>query len=222
MKTKHIFQMQPHFPPGIYLAVGFIIFVITLIINHSLNLKVAILFFVTCLLLAIVIWQSIYSQRLGFTLTSSHFQQHFYRGGWVLRWQNIKRIHSLEYNLNGFTVPIRWIGIEIKDYQAFIDKISPKVMTKLLLQQRSLLYLGLKQHGRLHELEKHIMNDTIYTYSNGRKVKGLQAIFANRMAIQKQVWGYEVFISENDLTIPKDELVGLARRYLAASWDEAE
>uniref|UniRef100_A0A5Q0TFX2 DUF2982 domain-containing protein n=1 Tax=Vibrio algicola TaxID=2662262 RepID=A0A5Q0TFX2_9VIBR len=36
-----------------------------------------------------------------------------------------------------------WVGIGIKDHQPFINSISPKVITKILIEQRSLLYLGL-------------------------------------------------------------------------------
>ncbi len=135
----------------------------------------------------------------------------------MLRWHNIKRVDALNYSIQGWTTSIPWVGVEIKDYQAFISTISPKVITQILLHQRSLLFLGLKQYGRQHELEDHVINDKPFIYSDGSNVKGLKAMLANRMMIQRQLWGYDLFIAESDIITSKEEFVGLARHYLAAS-----
>lgn len=220
MQTKHLFQAQPRLPTWFQYLLWALILIITFFIDSHLNTKVAALFFIASLLSVLAIKEYVYSQKLGFSLTDSHFQQHFYRGGWVLRWQNIRRIDVIEYQHQDWTTPLPWVGIDIKNYQPFIEKMSPKIITKVLLHQRGLLYLGLKQNNRQRELEDHIMDDKPFVYPNGECAKGLQAMLANRMALQKQLWGYDFFISESDMTIPKDELVGLARRYLAASHNQ--
>ncbi|WP_105901986.1 DUF2982 domain-containing protein [Vibrio gangliei] len=217
MQTKHLFQPQPQISKWLLYLIWALLISLTFYIDSKLNTKVAGLFFISCLLFIIAIKEYVYSQQLGLTLTESHFQQHFYRGGWVLQWSNVRRIGVVEYQIQDWTTSIPWVGIEIKNYQPFIEKMSPKIITKILLHQRGLLYLGLKQHGRQAELEDHILNDKHYVYQDGTTAKGLQAMMANRMALQKQLWGYDIFISENDLTIAKDDLVGIARRYLAAS-----
>lgn len=217
MPTKHLFYPQPRLPLWSLYLLWACLLMVSFAIDSQLNSKVAGLFFLTCLIIGLAIKHYVYGQKLGFTLTETHFQQHLYKGGWVLRWHNIKRIDTLDYSIQGWTTSIPWIGIEIKDYQAFISTISPKVITQILLHQRSLLFLGLKQHSRQHELEDHIINDKPFLYSDGSDVKGLKAMLANRMTIQKQLWGYDLFIAESDVIISKEEFVGLARRYLAAS-----
>ncbi len=46
------------------------------------------------------------------------------------------------------------------------------------------------------------------------------AMLANRMQHQRNFYGFDVFISENDLDRSADEFIGLARRYLAAAKPE--
>lgn len=217
MPTKHLFYPQPRLPILFQYILWACILMASFIIDNHVNGKVAGLFFILCIILGFIIKHYLYSQKLGFTFTSSHFQQHLYKGGWVLRWHNIKRIDMLDYSIQDWKTSIPWIGVEIKDYQDFVCSISPKVITQMLLHQRSLLYLGLKQHNRQHELENHVINDKPFLYSDGYYAKGLQAMLVNRMVIQRQLWGYDLFISENDTLKTKEEFVGLARRYLAAS-----
>ncbi|GHW06799.1 hypothetical protein VCSRO149_0608 [Vibrio cholerae] len=45
-------------------------------------------------------------------------------------------------------------------------------------------------------------------------------MLANRMQYQRDFFGYDIFISEQDLDRSAEEFVGLARRYLAAAEPE--
>lgn len=57
-------------------------------------------------------------------------------------------------------------------------------------------------------------------YAEGKQYTGLQAMLANRMQYQRDFFGYDIFISEQDLDRSAEEFVGLARRYLAAAEPE--
>ena len=217
MQTTHLFQPQPHIPLWLKYTVWAAILIISFIIENLTNLKVASLFFVSILLILFALGQYVYGQNLGFTFTETHFQQHLFKGGWVLHWTNMKRIDECKYDFQGWCTPIPWIGIEIKDYQSCIERMSPKIITQILLHQRSLLLLGLKQHGRQREFEDHVMKNPPYLLPSGKRLLGLQAMLAHRMAIQKELWGFDLFIAEGDLIKPKEEFIGMARRYLAAS-----
>ena len=53
---------------------------------------------------------------VGYTLTATHFQQHFSKGGWVVSWHNISKIGVCQYHQEGWYQPLPWIGIKLKDY----------------------------------------------------------------------------------------------------------
>ncbi|SON48330.1 DUF2982 domain-containing protein [Vibrio tapetis] len=155
--------------------------------------------------------------RVRFTMTDTHFQQHLFKGGWVVTWSNISEISLCHYQKDGWCEPMPWIGIRLKDYSPYINSICPRITTQILLEQRALLYLGAKQKGELSKFEDMVLNGDPHISSSGEQFRGLAAMMANRMRYQRQYWGYDLFISESDLDRPIEEFVGLTRRYLAAS-----
>ncbi len=100
--------------------------------------------------------------RVMFTLTPTHFQQHFYKGGWVLKWSNIQKIGLCTYEQDGWHQPLPWIGIKVKDYSPYLDSICPKITCELLLSQRALLYLGAKQAGKESNFEDMVLDSSHY------------------------------------------------------------
>lgn len=154
---------------------------------------------------------------VAYTLTATHFQQHFYKGGWVLQWHNISKIDICQCQHQGWYQPLPWIGIRLKHYSPFLDSICPRITTEMLLSQRPLLYVGLQQQQQVTQFEDIVLDPSPYVTSNGEQYIGLQAMLANRMHYQRQFFGYDVFISTSDLDRPAEEFVGLLRRYLAAS-----
>lgn len=150
------------------------------------------------------------------TLTATHFQQHLFKGGWVVKWSNIQKIGLCSYNNDGWHQPLPWIGIKLKHYSPYLDSICPRIATEILLSQRALLYLGAKQHAENHRFEDIVLDSKMYRSSKGDTFYGLQAMLANRMHYQRKYFDYDIFISAHDLDRSADEFVGLARRYLAA------
>lgn len=152
-----------------------------------------------------------------FTLTASHFQQHLFKGGWVLKWNNIQKIGICHYDQEGWQQPLPWIGIKIKNYSPYLESICPRTATEILLSQRALLYLGARQHHQSERFEEIVLDSQSYRNSSGKEFKGLQAMLANRMRYQREYFDYDIFISANDLDRDAKDFVGLARRYLAAA-----
>ncbi|EDP57129.1 DUF2982 domain-containing protein [Vibrio sp. AND4] len=155
--------------------------------------------------------------QVTFTLTESHFQQHLFKGGWVLRWTNIDRIGICTHEQEGWHQPLPWIGIRLKHYSPYLNAICPRIATEILLGQRALLYLGAKQSNSETSFEDIVLDPAPYFDQNGIHYEGLLAMLANRMKYQRDFYGYDVFISANDLDREAEEFVGLARRYLAAA-----
>jgi len=155
--------------------------------------------------------------RVGFTMTDTHFQQHLFKGGWVVKWNNISDIGICQYQQDGWCQPIPWVGIRLKEYSPYLESICPRICTQILLEQRALLYLGVKQAGKAQEFEDMVLDSHDYTTSKGETVTGLSAMLANRMRYQRAYWGYDIFIAEADLDRSLEEFVGLTRRFLAAA-----
>ncbi|MEZ8101479.1 DUF2982 domain-containing protein [Vibrio bivalvicida] len=152
-----------------------------------------------------------------FTLTATHFQQHLFKGGWVIKWTNVQKIGICTYEQEGWHQSLPWIGIKLKHYSPYLTSICPRVATEILLSQRALLYLGAKQHQQGQDFEDIVLDSHAYLNSDGREFKGLLAMLANRMRYQREYYDYDIFISTNDLDRSPEEFVGLLRRYLAAA-----
>ncbi|GAM75464.1 hypothetical protein JCM19241_3376 [Vibrio ishigakensis] len=72
---------------------------------------------------------------IKFTITNTHFQQHTYKGGWVLQWRNIGNLGRC-ISKDPTAEPLPWIGIKLSEPDRFINSISPRVISEILLQQR--------------------------------------------------------------------------------------
>ncbi len=155
--------------------------------------------------------------KVAFTLTATHFQQHLFKGGWVVRWRDIESIGICSYQQEGWNQPMPWVGFRLKRYSPYLDAICPRVATEILLDQRALLYLGAKQNKCEEKFEDMVLDPRPYTSSCGVQYKGLLAMLANRMKYQRDFYGYDIFISANDLDREAEDFVGLTRRYLAAA-----
>lgn len=155
--------------------------------------------------------------QVAFTLTATHFQQHLFKGGWVVRWRNIESIGICGYQQDGWYQPLPWIGVRLKHYSPYLDAICPRIATEILLGQRALLYLGARQNKCEEKFEDMVLDPRTYISSNGRQYKGLLAMLANRMKYQRDFYGYDIFISASDLDREAEDFVGLTRRYLAAA-----
>ncbi|MHA2938247.1 DUF2982 domain-containing protein [Vibrio sp. RC27] len=167
--------------------------------------------------IALIAWFIIQKLLVKYTMTPSHFQQHFFKGGWVVKWNNISSIEMCYIDQQGYSHPLPWIGIRLKQPDPYLDSICPRIISDQLLEQRALLYSGLKQQGMRSKFEDYMLDDSPYTSPNGKMYKGLLAMMANRMHYQRQAIGFDIFISIHDLGCDADEFIGLARRYIAAA-----
>ncbi|MBF4423064.1 DUF2982 domain-containing protein [Vibrio anguillarum] len=155
--------------------------------------------------------------KVSYTLTATHFQQHLFKGGWVVKWNNISRIGVCSYEYHGWHQPLPWIGIKLKDYSLYLESVCPRIASEILLSQRALLYLGAKQQRKETQFEDLVLDNAPYTAPNGNYYHGLMAMLANRMRYQRQFFDYDIFISAHDLDRDAEAFVGLIRRYLAAA-----
>ncbi|MGF1824328.1 DUF2982 domain-containing protein [Vibrio splendidus] len=248
MDTRHLTNFSlPAFTRSYRIIAVILGFVCLIIALYSDNAKLLIVGAFCISALLVTGYYLMLRSRVMFTLTPTHFQQHFYKGGWVLKWSNIEKIGMCTYEQEGWHQPLPWVGIKMKDYSPYLDSICPKITCELLLSQRALLYLGAKQAGKESLFEDMVLDSSHYhtrstesgcveqsknrdpedtsksqIQSNPENVivkdySGLQAMLANRMKYQRGFHGYDIFISTQDLNMSGEEFIGLARRYLAAA-----
>lgn len=166
--------------------------------------------------------------RVGYTLTATHFQQHLYKGGWVVKWSNIESIGICSYQVDGWHQPLPWIGIKLKHYTPYLNSICPRVASEILLTQRALLYLGVRHNrgmvqkmdnqsnDQMTDFEDIVLDSAPYTNRQGDMYSGLLGMLANRMHHQRRFYDYDIFIAAADIDRSPEDFVGLVRRYIAA------
>lgn len=218
MKTLHLSNQPLNMnSPIMKLMMWLFIIVLLFLIMYSPGWQQAVLTTVTVLSILGFGYLMIKKATVSYTLTPFHFQQHLFKGGWVVKWNNISEIGICQYDQDGWQYPLPWIGIKLKHYTPYLLSICPRIATELLLSQRALLYLGAKQHQKEIQFEDIVLDAKPFRSSTGEVLYGLQAMLANRMKYQRSYYGYDVFISTRDLDRSPEEFVGLIRRYLAAA-----
>ncbi len=107
MPTLQLYNHQIHFTPfvikGLLALAGLITLVVIGIAESLLQAVVGIL--------ALMAWAGIaywlmLKGQVAYTLTATHLQQHFYQGGWVVKWNNISQIGVCSYEREGWHQPL--------------------------------------------------------------------------------------------------------------------
>ena len=138
---------------------------------------------------------------------------HHRRGTWHIPWGNIQRVDVPRVHMGLEHVDLEMVGFRLKDPEHFLQNISPRLITHLLMEQRPLVTKAEQANcstGRCHGDD--IIEDTKYKTSDGTVIKGVAAMFANRMRRLQEGLGYEVFISVNELDRSAEEFVTLVRQ----------
>lgn len=130
MPTLQLYNHQIHFTPfvikGLLALAGLITLVVIGIAESLLQAVVGIL--------ALMAWAGIaywlmLKGQVAYTLTATHLQQHFYQGGWVVKWNNISQIGVCSYEREGWHQPLPWVGIRLKHYAPYLNSICPRLST---------------------------------------------------------------------------------------------
>ncbi|WP_341663280.1 DUF2982 domain-containing protein [Vibrio sp.] len=223
METLHITHQPIQLSsPGAKLVTAIILAGLISLVVLAPNLPLAIITLIAVLIFLGFAQWLVHKSTVSYTLTATHFQQHLYKGGWVVKWNNIGKIGICHYDNQGWQQPLPWIGIKLKQYSPYLESICPRIATDILLNQRALLYMGMKQSILNANFEDIVLDAQPYRNEHGIEYHGLQAMLANRMRYQRSYFDYDIFISANDIDRSAEEFVGLARRYLAAAESEGK
>lgn len=142
---------------------------------------------------------------------------HHRRGNWFLHWDNIQRIDCPKIHDGLMHKELDAVGIRIKDYGDFLARISPRLATHLLMEQRPLLiHQGSKDCSSGGCFEQAQFDDKHYAVENGDTYTGVKAMLANRMTQLRQLLGYDIYISGTDIDREPSAFVALLRQCQSA------
>nr|WP_086938289.1 DUF2982 domain-containing protein [Thaumasiovibrio occultus] len=171
----------------------------------------------TSLILAWFYWH-LRQPAISLSLTPMHLQLHHRVGGWSVRWHSLITIEQLQLERDGWYEPIPWVGLKLKSYDDILCRISPRVVSQILIEQRILLIMAHRRGAKGSvAIEDMLFDDTPYIDHHGVRYTGLMAMFANRMRYNRELLGSDLMISEDRLGMESSRFVGLARRYMMAA-----
>ena len=133
------------------------------------------------------------------------------RGKWILEWDNIQRVDLPKVRRGLDMVPLETVGIRLKDYDSFIQSMSPRLATHLLMEQRPLLMQNQEDCPTGTCYGNDLIEDTSFKLDSGKMLSGVQAMVANRMQQLRARLGYDVFIAATELDRAPSEFVTLIR-----------
>ena len=163
----------------------------------------------------LIAWFKYREPQFSFLLSRTSILYKHRHGQWQLDWGNIQRVdvpkvsHGLELK------PLDMVAIKIKDYSVFLKEVSPRLMTNILMEQRSLLFHDMPSSNECASgscPSEDMLENDYFKDANGLEYKGIQAMFANRMSKLRARLGYDIFVAGSELDRSEQEFVDLLRQ----------
>jgi hypothetical protein len=145
-------------------------------------------------------------------LTREHIIYYHRRGKWRVSWENIQRIDVPRVTKGMAQVDLEMIGFQLRDADIFLDEISPRLITYLLMEQRPLTMQNRAQNatsGRSYGAD--MIEDETFLRTSGETVKGVSAMFGHRMGKLRNQLGYDIFISTNEIDRDVKKFISLLK-----------
>lgn len=150
--------------------------------------------------------------KYSLEITQERLTYYHRLGKWHIDWHNIQRVDVPRIHSGLTHIDLEMVGFRLKDSEAFLANISPRLIAHLLMEQRPLLTKaeqGSCDSGRCYGDD--VIDDAKYRTAAGDELRGIAAMFAHRMRRLQSGLGYDVFISVNELDRSAHEFVNLIR-----------
>jgi hypothetical protein len=134
-------------------------------------------------------------------LTREHIIYYHRRGKWRISWENIQRIDVPRVTKGMEQVDLEMIGFQLRDADIFLDEISPRLITYLLMENAT--------SGRSYGAD--MIEDETFLRTSGETVKGVSAMFGHRMGKLRNQLGYDIFISTNEIDRDVKKFISLLK-----------
>lgn len=136
-----------------------------------------------------------------------------FKGSWQLPWDDIVRFDIPTVQRGLQRQPIPFLGFRLRDYDALLQQISPRLAVHLLNDQRSMLATAIRsEKPRERQYTDYFEVPDIFTSDSGRVYRGVIATFAMRMVHLRELLGYDLLISQNAFDRPLEEFLQYLRQ----------
>lgn len=186
------------------------ILIITLL--PQLFFLVGILFLSGSIIAFVIGFYKLREPKYSLEITKEAIIYHHRKGKWRIQWHNIQRVDVPRVRKGLDHVELEMVGIKLKDPEHFLDNISLRLITHLLMEQRPLVtQIAMSDCSTGKCPGDDIIDDVKYKLKNGDMITGVSAMFANRMRKLQQGIGYDVYLSVNELDRDSQSFVTLLR-----------
>jgi hypothetical protein len=145
-------------------------------------------------------------------LTREHIIYYHRRGKWRISWQNIQRIDVPRITKGIEQVDLEMIGFKLRDADIFLDEISPRLITYLLMEQRPLTMQNRVPNSTTGgSYGADMIEDEKFLRTSGETIRGVSAMFGNRMGKLRNQLGYDIFISTNEIDRDVTKFISLLK-----------
>ncbi|WP_371193572.1 DUF2982 domain-containing protein [Glaciecola sp. SC05] len=151
--------------------------------------------------------------KYSLEITKQAVTYHHRLGKWHIPWDNIQRVDVPRVHMGLEHVDLEMVGFRLKHPETILPNISPRLITHLLMEQRPLVVKAEQANcgtGKCYGDD--MIEDAKYKTVDGTIIKGVIAMFANRMRKLQNGLGYDIFISINELDRSAEEFVALVRQ----------
>lgn len=163
----------------------------------------------------LIAWVKYREPQFSFLLSRTSILYKHRHGQWQLDWRNIQRVDVPKVTHGSELISLDMVAIKIKDYSVFLKHVSPRLMTNILMEQRSLLFHDMSPSkdcatGSCHSDD--MLEHDYFKDNKGIEYQGLQAMFANRMTKLRTRLGYDIFVAGSELDRSELAFVDLLRQ----------
>jgi hypothetical protein len=178
----------------------------------ALFFLVGILFLSGSIIAFVMGYYKLREPKYSLEITKEAIVYHHRKGNWRIDWENIQRVDVPRVHKGLEHVELEMVGFRLRDPERFINDISLRLITHLLMEQRPLItqvVVSDCNSGQCHGDD--IIDDVKYKCEDGSMLTGITAMFANRMRKLQQGIGYDIYVSVNELDRDCPEFVKLLR-----------
>jgi hypothetical protein len=150
--------------------------------------------------------------KYSLEITKEAIVYHHRKGKWRIAWDNIQRVDVPKIHKGLEHIDLEMVGIRLRDPDRFLNEISLRLITHLLMEQKPLVTQVIMSDcnsGQCHGDD--IIDDVKFKCADGTLITGVSAMFANRMLKLQQGLGYDIYLSVNDLDRDGQSFVRLLR-----------
>ncbi len=136
------------------------------------------------------------------------------KGHWRLDWDNIQRVDLPRVHAGQDMVELSFVAFRINQLEPFLDSISLRLASHILIEQRALLLRGYKDSGKcISCAEDTLLNMDDYKAPSGKVYKGLLAALAWRMEAMAELMGYQVYLPTSALDREPHSFINMVKQF---------